>query len=111
MGLDLLDLKLIMPEYEQDKPYDIIIVGGGPAGMTAAVYSARKQIRTLLISVDAIGGQLLWTSEIENYMGYQYISGKELTEKFRSQMEQFPIVDIIVGDSVEKLSDGYIILY
>ena len=44
-------------------------------------------------------------------MGYQYISGKELTEKFRSQMEQFPIVDIIVGDSVEKLSDGYIILY
>lgn len=108
MGLDLLDLKLILPEEEQerisrsDEVYDIIIIGGGPAGMTAAVYSARKQIRTLLISKD-IGGQLLWTSDIENYMGFQYISGKELTEKFRSQMEQFPIVDIVLENTVEKL--------
>lgn len=108
MGLDILDLKLIMPEDEQEKvsqsgePYEIIIIGGGPAGMTAAVYAARKQIKSLLVTKD-IGGQLLWTSDIENYMGYQYITGKELTEKFRSQMEQFPIVDIIVGDTVEKL--------
>ena len=43
------------------------------------------------------------TSDVENYMGYQYITGSELTDKFRSQMEQFPIVDIIVGDGVEKL--------
>ncbi len=107
MGLDL-DLKLIMPEDEQEKvsqsgePYEIIIIGGGPAGMTAAVYAARKQIKSLMVTKD-IGGQLLWTSDIENYMGYQYITGKELTEKFRAQMEQFPIVDIIVGDIVEKL--------
>ncbi len=108
MGLDILDLKLIMPEDRQEKvsqsgePYEIIIIGGGPAGMTAAVYAARKQIKSLLVTKD-IGGQLLWTSDIENYMGYQYITGKELTEKFRTQMEQFPIVDIIIGDSVEKL--------
>lgn len=108
MGLDILDLKLVMPEDEQEKvsqsgePYEIIIIGGGPAGMTAAVYAARKHIKSLMITKD-IGGQLLWTSDIENYMGYQYITGKELTEKFRAQMEQFPIVDIIVGDSVEKL--------
>ncbi len=109
MGADLLDLEIIMPDDVQEKvsqsgePYELLIVGGGPAGMTAAVYSARKQIKTLLISKD-LGGQLLWTSDIENYMGYQYITGRELTDKFKSQMEQFPIVDIIVGDSVEKLT-------
>ena len=109
MGSSLLDLKLIMPDEDQDRvsqsgePYELLIIGGGPAGMTAAVYSARKQIRTLLVSED-LGGQLLWTSDIENYMGYQYITGRELTDKFKSQMEQFPIVDIIVGDSVGKLA-------
>jgi len=108
MENSLLELKLILPEEEQerishsDEVYDIIIIGGGPAGMTAAVYAARKQIKSLLVSKD-IGGQLLWTSDIENYMGFQYISGKELTEKFRSQMEQFPIVDIVLGNPVEKL--------
>jgi alkyl hydroperoxide reductase subunit F len=109
MGADLLDLEIIMPDDVQEKvsqngePYELLIIGGGPAGMTAAVYSARKQLKTLLISKD-LGGQLLWTSDIENYMGYQYITGRELTDKFKSQMEQFPIVDIIVGDSVEKLA-------
>jgi alkyl hydroperoxide reductase subunit F len=109
MASSLPDLKLIMPDEEQDRvsqsrePYELLIIGGGPAGMTAAVYSARKQLKTLLVSKD-FGGQLLWTSDIENYMGYQYITGRELTDKFKSQMEQFPIVDIIVGDSVEKLT-------
>lgn len=109
MESELLDLKFIMPEESQvrasqsDEPYDLLIIGGGPAGMTAAVYSARKQVKTLLISKD-IGGQLLWTSDIENYMGYQYITGRELTDKFKSQMEQFPIVDIIIGNNVENLS-------
>jgi alkyl hydroperoxide reductase subunit F len=106
----LLDLKVIIPEDTQDRisqsgeVYDLIIIGGGPAGMTAAVYAARKQLKTLIITKD-LGGQLLWTSDIENYMGYQYITGPELTSKFKSQMEQFPIVDIIVGDSAEKLEE------
>jgi alkyl hydroperoxide reductase subunit F len=117
MGLDLLDLKLILPEEDVERisqsgdVYDIVIVGGGPAGMTSAVYSARKQIKTLLISKD-IGGQMLWTSDIENYMGFQYITGKELTEKFRSQMEQFPIVDIILDGTISKIAkedDNFII--
>jgi alkyl hydroperoxide reductase subunit F len=117
MGLDLLDLKLILPEEDVERisqsgdVYDIVIVGGGPAGMTSAVYSARKQIKTLLISKD-IGGQMLWTSDIENYMGFQYITGKELTEKFRSQMEQFPIVDIILDETISKITkenDNFII--
>jgi len=107
----LLDLELIMPEEVQNQvsqsgePYDLIIIGGGSAGMTAAVYSARKQLKSLLITKD-LGGQLLWTSDIENYMGYQYVTGRELTDKFKTQMEQFPIVGIVNGDSVEKVEQS-----
>ena len=57
--------------------YQLIIIGAGPAGMTAAVYAARKKINTLLLSKD-FGGQPLNTSSVENYMGYQYIEGPEL---------------------------------
>ncbi len=49
---------------------ELIIIGGGPAGMTAAVYAARKRIDALLLSKD-IGGQVLTTTGVENYMGYQ----------------------------------------
>lgn len=70
--------------------YDLIIVGAGPAGMTAAVYAARKRLKTLLVSVD-VGGQTNWTNDIENYMGYQLIEGPELIDKFESQVRKFPI--------------------
>ena len=53
----------------EDCMYEIIIVGGGPAGMAAAVYAARKRLNTLLISGD-IGGQVNWTTGVENYLGY-----------------------------------------
>lgn len=82
--------------------YELIIIGGGPAGMTAAVYAARKKINTLLISID-LGGQPLYTSGIENYMGYQYIEGHELMQRFEEQMRQFPIEQKI-GDGVTSLS-------
>ncbi|MEO0076290.1 MAG: FAD-dependent oxidoreductase, partial [candidate division WOR-3 bacterium] len=85
-------------EPEPGKIYDIIIIGGGPAGMTAAVYAARKHLAILLISLD-FGGQVLWTSQIENYMGYQYINGRELAEKFAEQVKSFPIA-IRVPDEV-----------
>ncbi|OGS45769.1 MAG: hypothetical protein A2539_07810 [Elusimicrobia bacterium RIFOXYD2_FULL_34_15] len=70
--------------------YDVIIAGSGPAGMTASVYCSRKKLDTLLITKD-VGGQVVWTSGIENYMGYQYITGRDLSEKFYQQIEQFPI--------------------
>ena len=81
---------------------ELIIIGGGPAGMTAAVYAARKQIDALLISKD-IGGQPLWSAGVENYMGYQYIEGFELMAKFEEQMKQFPIEQKI-GQEVAALS-------
>jgi len=82
--------------------YELIIIGAGPAGMTAAVYAARKKLNTLLISYD-IGGQVLWTAGVENYMGYQFIEGPELMQKFEEQVKQFPI-DMKTGERVSSLS-------
>jgi alkyl hydroperoxide reductase subunit F len=70
--------------------------------MTAAVYAARKRLDTLFISKD-LGGQPLWTAGIENYMGYQYIEGSELMEKFEEQVKQFPLEQKI-GQEVAALS-------
>ncbi len=77
-------------EHEGHTLYDLIIIGAGPAGMTAAVYAARKKMNALLLSKDH-GGQLLWTSGIENYMGFQFIEGFELMQKFEEQVKQFPL--------------------
>jgi alkyl hydroperoxide reductase subunit F len=77
-------------EPDENKIYDVIVIGGGPAGMTAAVYAARKNLSVLLISLD-IGGQVLMTSGIHNYMGYQYIMGRELMQKFSEQVNSFPV--------------------
>jgi alkyl hydroperoxide reductase subunit F len=82
--------------------YELMIVGGGPAGMTAAVYAARKLLNTLLITSD-IGGQVNWTNGVENYMGYQFIEGGELVTKFEQQVDQFPI-DRKIGEKVALVS-------
>jgi len=78
--------------------HDLIIVGAGPAGMTAAVYAARQKVNTLLLSKD-VGGQVNWTLCIENYMGYQFIEGLELIQKFEEQVRKFPI-DIQIGNEI-----------
>jgi alkyl hydroperoxide reductase subunit F len=69
---------------------DLIIVGAGPAGITAAVYAARKKMDFLVISKD-LGGQTVWSADIDNYTGYQFITGVELTQKFREHLEQFEV--------------------
>jgi len=84
---------------EVEGKVDVCIVGAGPAGMTAAVYAARKMLSVALISRD-IGGQVAWTMGIENYMGFQFITGKELVAKFEEQVRQFPVtvvIDEVVG--------------
>ena len=70
------------------KIYDLIIIGAGPAGITAAVYAARKKMDILVITKD-IGGQAALSGDVENYTGYQFISGPELAEKFEEHMRQF----------------------
>jgi alkyl hydroperoxide reductase subunit F len=82
--------------------YDVLIIGAGPAGMTAAVYAARKKLKTLMISTD-VGGQTSWTNDIENYMGYQLIEGPELIDKFESQVRQFPI-EVKIEEEVRSIS-------
>ena len=88
--------------------YDLMIIGSGPAGIAASVYAARKQLKTLLITVD-IGGQINTTLGIENYLGYQFVEGPELIGKFQTQVSQFPI-DQKIGVKVtrlEKLEEGF----
>ncbi len=68
--------------------YDVIIVGAGAAGMTAALYASRRAMRTLVITQD-IGGQAATTNEIENYPGVDLIDGPTLMNKFKNQAEKF----------------------
>ncbi|MCE5322855.1 FAD-dependent oxidoreductase [bacterium] len=70
--------------------YELIILGAGPAGMTAGVYAARKQLDTLIIT-ENIGGQAMWSSCVENYLGYIYITGTELVQKFEEHLKQFDV--------------------
>ncbi len=81
--------------------YELMIIGGGPAGLAASVYAARKRLKTLLISSD-IGGQINWTLGIENYLGYQFVEGPELIDKFHTQVSQYPI-DQKIGEKVSRL--------
>jgi len=71
--------------------YDLIIIGAGPAGITAAVYAARKRLNTLVITGD-IGGQAALSGDIENYTGYQFITGPDLSGKFEEHMRKYDIV-------------------
>jgi alkyl hydroperoxide reductase subunit F len=68
--------------------YDLIIIGGGPAGITAGIYAARKKIKTLLITKNFIGqaGKAFW---VENYPGFERISGIELMGKFKNHLKKF----------------------
>ncbi len=72
-----------------DRLYDVIIVGAGPAGLSAAIYAARAKYHVLVLEKNGIGGQITITSEIVNYPGVEMAGGKELTEHMRMQAERF----------------------
>lgn len=81
--------------------YDLIIIGAGPAGITAAIYSARKRINFLVITED-IGGQTAWSGDIENYTGYQFVTGPELTSKFEEHMRRYD-TSLKEGEAVTEI--------
>lgn len=79
--------------------YDVIVIGAGPAGMTAGIYAARKKLKTLIVTKQ-IGGQMVWSSDVENYTGYSMISGAELTLKFQEHVRHLA-PDLEVQEGVE----------
>jgi thioredoxin reductase (NADPH) len=88
--------------------YDVIIVGGSAAGLTAALYSARLGLTTLVITKD-IGGQMLLTNEIQNYPGFELISGFELANRLKEQAELYGaqfIYEEVVGIEEDRECPG-----
>ncbi|MHB1709056.1 MAG: NAD(P)/FAD-dependent oxidoreductase [Thermoplasmataceae archaeon] len=84
-----------------DDQYDVIIVGGAAAGLTAALYASRQALKTLVITKD-IGGQALLTNEIGNYPGFESISGFDLMSKIKKQCELYGTV--FLYDEVRKIN-------
>ena len=81
VGFDARRLRELFGRPATDAVYDAVIVGAGPAGLTAAVYAARKLMRVIMIA-EKIGGQATWSWSIENYMGFRMITGEDLIRKF-----------------------------
>src|SRR3989344_2015319 len=90
--------------------YDLIIVGGGPAGMTAGIYAARQQLNTLLITKD-FGGQMAKKAvNIENYPGFKEISGLDLIKSFERHLRSHKInIEIGAVKAVEKKDEIFLV--
>jgi alkyl hydroperoxide reductase subunit F len=102
VGFDIARLNELFAEKTGNDLYDVAIIGGGPAGLTAAMYVARKMLRPIIIT-ENIGGQALESWAIENYMGYRMVTGEELIRKFEEQVRELDIR--IELDSVIRVTE------
>jgi thioredoxin reductase (NADPH) len=87
------------------QPYDVVIIGGGPAGLTAGLYTGRARLRALILDQGLPGGQLLNTGRIEDYPGFEAIDGRDLATRLEGQTRKFG-VDIKMGEVLEVAPDG-----
>lgn len=91
--------------------YDTIIIGAGPAGMTAGIYASRREMKTLIISKQ-IGGQVAWASTIENYPGFKSISSFDLISKMQEQIKSLGVeIKIDEVKKIEKIKTHSFVLY
>lgn len=96
-----------------DKTYDIIVIGAGPAGMTAAVYTSRANLSTLMLERGMPGGQMANTEDIENYPGFEHILGPDLSTKMFEHAKKFgaeyaygDVTEVIDGDEYKTVKVG-----
>lgn len=88
-----------------DDRYDVLIIGAGPAGLTAGLYCGRARLKTVILEKGVPGGELLNTSQIEDYPGFEEISGQELAERLERQARKFG-VEIKLDEAVEVATEG-----
>ncbi|MET3998431.1 alkyl hydroperoxide reductase subunit F [Marinobacterium sp. MBR-109] len=94
-------------ELNEREPYEVLIVGGGPAGASAAIYAARKGIRTGLVA-ERFGGQVMDTVGIENFISVPYTEGPKLVASLEQHVNEYE-VDVITEQSAAKLTKGELI--
>jgi thioredoxin reductase (NADPH) len=87
------------------KRYDVLIIGAGPAGLTAGLYCGRARLKTMILDKGVPGGELVNTARIEDYPGFEAISGPELAERLERQARKFG-VEIAMDEVVEVASEG-----
>ncbi|MDE4908314.1 FAD-dependent oxidoreductase [Methanogenium marinum] len=104
IGFDVARFRELFETAEAPAVYDILIIGGGPAGLTAAMYASRKMLSVLVIS-ENIGGQALESWAIENYMGFRLVTGGELMQKFEEKVREEAGITLEL-DSVIALHEG-----
>ncbi len=93
----------------EDQEWDLVTIGGGPAGMTAAIYGARYGLKTLLLESAVLGGAQATSPGIENYPGFTFISGMDLADRMKEQVKKAgaTIKEIAEVSSVKKSENGF----
>lgn len=82
-------MEFVICDFMSETIYDVAIIGSGPAGLTSAIYASRGNAKTLILAGSSWGGQLMQTTEVENYPGFESILGPELMEKMKAHATKF----------------------